>query len=66
MFTDSNIVSEYLSDDENKSNQITTSNGSNNESVLNVSIDDEYSTSSNSDTSRQHRLYSSLEVYLLN
>jgi hypothetical protein len=61
MFTDSNIVSEYLSDDENKSNQITTSNGSNNESVLNVSIDDEYSTSSNSDTSRQHRLYSSLE-----
>jgi len=66
MFTGSNIVSEYLSDDENKSNQITTSNGSNNESVLNVSIDDEYSTSSNSDTSRQHRLYSSLEVYLLN
>jgi hypothetical protein len=61
MFTDSNIVSEYLSDDENKSNQITTSNGSNNESVLNVSIDDEYSTSGNSDTSRQHRLYSSLE-----
>jgi hypothetical protein len=58
MFNDPTIPTEFLSDHENRSNPITTTS---NESTLGVSIDDDYSTSSSSNSSRQHQSYSSLE-----
>ncbi len=60
MFNDPTIPTEFLSDHENRSNPITTTS---NESTLGVSVDDDYSTSSSSNSSRQHQSYSSLEVY---
>jgi hypothetical protein len=58
MFNDPTIPTEFLSDHENRSNPITTTS---NESTLGVSVDDDYSTSSSSNSSRQHQSYSSLE-----
>jgi len=70
MFADPTIPNEFIDNNENKSSSLISvplSNENNNESILfnssNVSIDDEYSTSSSSNNSRQHRLYSSLQVF---
>jgi len=71
MFADPTFPNEFIDNNENKSTSssslicVPLPNENNNESILfnssNISIDDEYSTSSSSNNSRQHRLYSSLQ-----